>query len=46
MKKITTLVTVVLLTFIITENYILSRMEISGEPGAYTVTVFGADFRY
>jgi hypothetical protein len=36
----------VLLTFIVTENYMISNMKISGAPGAYIVTVFGAEFEY
>lgn len=36
----------VLLTFIVTENYMISNMKISGTPGEYTITVFGAEFEY
>ena len=34
----------VLVTFVITENYMLSNMHISGSTGNYTVSVFGAEF--
>lgn len=34
------------LVFIATENYMISHMEVTGAPGAYTVTVFGNDFKY
>lgn len=47
MKKIIiTIVLTALISFLVTENYMLSHMEISGAPGEYTVTVFGADFEY
>lgn len=46
MKKMIAILTTALLVFIATENYMLSNMQISGSPGAYTVTVFGADFIY
>lgn len=36
----------VILTFTITENYMLSNMEISSNADGYTVTIFGADFNY
>lgn len=36
----------VLITFVATENYMISTMQVSGAPGAYTITVFGADFEY
>lgn len=36
----------VLVTFVITENYMLSNMQISGSTGNYTVSVFGAEFDY
>lgn len=47
MKKIIiAIMLTALASFIVTENYILSHMEISGTAGSYTITVFGADFRY
>lgn len=46
MKKLLPIITAVLITFIATENYMLSHMEVTGAPGAYTVTVFGNDFKY
>jgi hypothetical protein len=36
----------ILITFVVTENYMISTMQISGAPGAYTITVFGAEFEY
>jgi hypothetical protein len=35
-----------LITFVVTENYMISTMQISGAPGEYTITVFGAEFEY
>lgn len=35
-----------LLSFIVTENYILSHMAVTGTPGNYTVSVFGGEFSY
>ena len=34
------------LSFVVTENYMLSHMQVSGAPGEYTVTVFGVEFEY
>ena len=39
-------ITSILVTFVITENYMLSSMEVTGTPEAYTITVFGAEFEY
>lgn len=36
----------VLITFVVTENYMLSHMQVSGTTGNYTITVFGAEFEY
>lgn len=36
----------VFVTFVITENYMLSNIQISGSTGNYTVSVFGNDFLY
>ena len=36
----------VFVTFVITENYMLTNMQISGATGNYTVSVFGAEFDY
>lgn len=47
MKKIIITIAIsVLITFVITENYMISTMQVSGAPGEYTVTVFGAEFEY
>ena len=47
MKKIIiTIALTALISFVVTENYIISHMQVSGAPGEYTVTVFGADFEY
>jgi hypothetical protein len=47
MKKIIiTIALTALISFLVTENYMLSHMEISGAPGAYTITVFDAEFEY
>jgi hypothetical protein len=47
MKKIIiTIALTALISFVVTENYMLSHMEISGTTGNYTITVFGADFEY
>lgn len=43
---IITIVLTALISFVVTENYMLSSMEVTGTPGAYTITVFGADFEY
>ena len=45
----TTIISIILsvfITFVITENYMLSNMQISGATGNYTVSVFGAEFDY
>lgn len=45
----TTIISIILsvfVTFVITENYMLSNMQISGATGNYTVSVFGAEFDY
>lgn len=36
----------IILTFIVTENYIISHMTVTGTPGNYTVSVFGGEFSY
>lgn len=36
----------IILTFIVTENYMISHMEIAGTPGNYTISVFGGEFSY
>ena len=47
MKKIIiTIALTALISFVVTENYIISTMQVSGAPGEYTVTVFGAEFEY
>lgn len=47
MKKIIiTIALTALISFVVTENYMISTMQVSGAPGEYTVTVFGADFEY
>lgn len=35
-----------ILSFVVTENYMLSSMKIEGATGSYTVTVFGTEFNY
>lgn len=45
-KTLATILISVLLTFVFTENYMISSMEVSGGSGSYTVTVFGNDFLY
>ena len=35
-----------IISFVATENYMLSNMKITGTTGDYTVTVFGAEFTY
>lgn len=35
-----------LLSFIVTENYMISHMEVNGTPGNYTVSIFGGEFSY
>lgn len=40
------IITASILSFVVTENYILSHMKISSTETGYTVTVFGADFEY
>ena len=45
----TTIISIILsvfVTFVITENYMLSNMQVSGSAGKYTVSVFGAEFDY
>lgn len=47
MKKIViTIALTALISFVVTENYMISAMQVSGAPGEYTVTVFGAEFEY
>ena len=45
-KLIATIIISVFITFIITENYMLSTMQVNGNPGSYTVSVFGSEFYY
>ena len=40
------IITTALISFIATENYMLSHMTVTGSTGAYTVSVFGNDFIY
>lgn len=44
-KTLGTIIITALLTFILTENYMLSTMVVSETPGGYVVTVFGQDFQ-
>ena len=44
-KILGTIIVTALLTFIITENYMLSTMVVSEVPDGYVVTVFGRDFQ-
>ena len=46
MKKLLPIIITVIMTFTITENYMLSSMEVTGTPGEYVVSVFGVDFKY
>ena len=45
-KTILAIIASVLITFVTTENYMLTSMQVSGAPGEYTITVFGAEFEY
>ena len=40
------IIAAVLMTFLITENYAISHLKVSGLPGAYTVEMFGGSFEY
>ena len=47
MKKIIiTIALTALISFVATENYMLSHMQVTGSAGYYTVSVFGNDFLY
>lgn len=45
-KTIATILISVLLTFTLTENYMISHIQVSGATGDYTVSVFGNEFSY
>lgn len=45
-KTILSIIVSILITFVVTENYMISTMQVSGTPGEYTITVFGAEFEY
>ena len=47
MKKIiVTIVLTALISFVVTENYMLSHMTVKSTETGYTITVFGAEFEY
>lgn len=47
MKKIIiTIALTALISFLVTENYMLSHMKVKSTETGYTVTVFGAEFEY
>lgn len=45
MKHIKAIAVAVILTFIVTENYLISTMQVSENSAGYSVTVFGTDFQ-
>ena len=45
-KNMFTILTISLMVFVTTQNYMITNMEISGNTGNYTVSIFGRDFRY
>lgn len=45
-KTIAAVIVSVVLTFIVTENYMIHNMEVSRKDNFYTVSIFGNDFIY
>jgi hypothetical protein len=45
-NTIIAIIATALISFIVTENYMISNIKVTGAPGAYTITVLGAEFEY